>query len=221
MADFEFPAVFGSRGLTRFIDLYDGNSTPNFTSLSLEGIKGVYFKLSEGISISEPLASGRMLEARKAGMPIGVYHVLNPEHSASEQAAWFFAQLARLDHSITLELPPVLDWETKLTKPLDLDRDPEVACEFIERVEKVLKCRTVVYLSLSMPEALGNPGWLLNKQWLWVAEYGVLTPQLFKTRILPENVFAWQMSDQGIDLDVFNGSAEDLQTCIAASRILV
>ncbi|MDB5473137.1 MAG: glycoside hydrolase family 25 protein [Devosia sp.] len=84
---------------------YQGNI--DFRTAFQSGIHFVFMKATEGRDYLDPNFRSNWARAREAGMPRGAYHFMTWCSLASEQAAWFIANVPNDPDA----LPPVLDLE--------------------------------------------------------------------------------------------------------------
>jgi len=89
------------------IDIARYQSNPDLRTTYASGIHFVFMKATEGKDYIDPNFYTNWKRARDAGMPRGAYHFMTWCSLASEQAAWFIANVPN-DRDA---LPPVLDLE--------------------------------------------------------------------------------------------------------------
>jgi lysozyme len=170
--------------------------------------------------------------AKGAGLLRGAYHFLTPDVDPLQQAAAYLKALG----ADPGDLPPVLDIEAKTDNPVKL---AQYAQAWLAEVEKQLKRKPVIYTAAwywNSGMLIGGkyPAWAADYG-LWVAAYPVKdgTPTLQELAqgkykaLLPKSWTAWtfwQYSEKGrvdgvantdgspanVDLNVYNGSLEDL-----------
>jgi lysozyme len=201
--------------VTRGIDIYHGDMITDASKLPGQ-ISYAFLKAFE-YSV-DPLFESRWAAFKARGIPRGAYDFFHPSKDPVAQADAFLKIVGPLDES---DLPCALDWESTDGISSKLDRARGLA--WLERVEQVTKKTPIIYASPYFLQDL----WLDQKFArfpLWVANYGVKCP-------LVPNPFSmwtfWQTSESGaidgirghVDLDVFNGSLDDLKVFIAKSKI--
>jgi lysozyme len=89
------------------IDVARYQENIDFRTTFQSGIHFVFMKATEGKDYVDPNFRANWVRAREAGMPRGAYHFMTWCSLASEQAAWFIANVPNDADA----LPPVLDLE--------------------------------------------------------------------------------------------------------------
>lgn len=89
------------------IDVARYQENIDFRDAFQSGIRFVFMKATEGKDYIDPYFRVNWQRAREAGMPRGAYHFMTWCSLASEQAAWFIANVPNDPDA----LPPVLDLE--------------------------------------------------------------------------------------------------------------
>ncbi len=168
-------------------------------------IRFVFMKASEGGDFSDENFSDNFAAAKKNGFIRGAYHFYNPKTSPERQAD-FFIQSVKLEPG---DLPPVLDIETR-------SRDMEKLCGdlkiWLKRVEEYYKVKPILYTSYKFKTRYLKDS-IFDTYPYWIAHYYVDS-----VRYEGEWRF-WQHTDVGtlpgvrrkVDLNVFNGSLEELK----------
>lgn len=132
----------------------------DFSAAKKAGVKFVYHKATEGVTVKDSNYTKRRAEAKAAGVPFGAYHFARaqtPLKSDAVAEAKYFLSVAK---PVEGDLYPVLDLET--TEGLTNAQLREWAAAFIgELSEQGFKC--VLYTNFD----LGNVGAHL----LWTARY--------------------------------------------------
>lgn len=162
-------------------------------------------KASEGGDFSDTTFIHNFAEARKHGFIRGAYHFYNPKTDANRQADFFI-------RSVELEpgdLPPVLDIETRSD---DMDKLRKDLLIWLHRIEAFYRVKPILYTSYKYKTRFLNDS-IFNTYPYWIAHYYVDSveyqgPWKF-----------WQHTDVGtlpgiqerVDLNVFNGTLEELQ----------
>lgn len=168
-------------------------------------VRFVFLKASEGGDFSDTAFVHNFEEARRHGFIRGAYHFYNPKTDALRQADFFI-------RSVDLQpgdLPPVLDIEVKGEDEDKLRRDLSV---WLRRVEQYYKVKPILYTSYKFKTRYLNDS-LFNTYPYWIAHYYVDSVE-YKGQWR-----FWQHTDVGklpgirenVDLNVFNGSLEELQ----------
>lgn len=168
-------------------------------------VRFVFMKASEGGDFSDTTFIHNFAEARKHGFIRGAYHFYNPKTDANRQADFFI-------RSVELEpgdLPPVLDIETRSD---DMDKLRKDLLIWLHRIEAFYRVKPILYTSYKYKTRFLNDS-IFNTYPYWIAHYYVDSveyqgPWKF-----------WQHTDVGtlpgiqerVDLNVFNGTLEELQ----------
>jgi GH25 family lysozyme M1 (1,4-beta-N-acetylmuramidase) len=152
------------------VDLSNNNAAAvDFAAMRKAGVYGVWHKVTEGGTFTDPFWKVRSLAARQAGLHVGGYHFARPEHGNAEAQARFFC--AHLGAVARRDLHPVLDLEKNDAKL------PPVALHlwaktFLEHVHALTGVRALTY---------SYEAFIAGQKWshpfgtgagLWLAEYG-------------------------------------------------
>lgn len=145
------------------------------------GLRGVIHKCTESNTLVDHLYPGRRKQVAASGLLWGAYHFLRPHVSMAVQANLFVQHAEPDEH--TLMAP---DHETAGVSPDDL-------CEFMERVEALIKRMTAVYTGFLIRQQTVSPhaAKFLAARKLWLADYRFtpVTPRPWK------DIWLWQYSD--------------------------
>ncbi len=168
-------------------------------------IRFVFMKASEGGDYDDKSFRQNFDSAKAYGFIRGAYHFYNPQTDPLRQAD-FFIRSVELDSG---DLPPVLDIEKMGTDEETLRRDLK---RWLDRVEAHYEVKPILYTSYKFKTRYLDDS-IFNSYPYWIAHYYVdsVTYQ-------GEWKF-WQHTDAGtlpgisgqVDLDIFNGSPEELQ----------
>lgn len=188
------------------IDVSHYQGTIDWQQVAEAGIRFVFVKATQGITVVDPQFQTNWQGAKAAGLLRGAYHFFEPDDDPAQQAQNLLTALG----DDPGELPPALDVET----PGDAATVLGGAQAWIALVEAALGRTVILYTSPGFWKKLGVPG--LPGQPLWIAEYGVSAPKL--PAGWTDWTF-WQSSQSGtvagiqgaVDLDEFQGTLEDLQ----------
>ena len=177
----------------------------DYAAAKKAGVKFVYHKATEGVTVKDSNYSKRRAEAKAAGIPFGAYHFARantPTKADAVAEAKYFLSVAK---PVEGDLYPVLDLET--TEGLTNAQLREWATAFIgELSEQGFKC--VLYTNFD----LGNVGAHL----LWTARYNnTNTPPKLK------NWDIWQFSNgvYGVPKSVAGFGNVDLNTMRAGLKV--
>ena len=161
-------------GAVIIADLSSNNSTPDFAAMRDAGVVGVWLKVSEGSTWSDPAYSAFERAAHRAGLKVGGYHYARPDTGdgtvadALAEASWFLSRL-RLRRG---DLLPVLDFEEGKAAHLGPARLQTWAARFLKDVGLKVGAVPVFY---SYPSYIADTlaGAPALRSWpLWLASYG-------------------------------------------------
>ena len=168
----------------------------------------IFLKATEGGDHGDDTFAQNFGEARKYGFIRGAYHYFIPKTDADKQAD-FFIRTVQLEKG---DLPPVLDVETigKKQSPQELKTAVKT---WLDKVESHYGVKPILYTSYKFKERYLNDS-VFNTYPYWIAHYYVDS-----VRYEGQWNF-WQHTDVGtvpgiekeVDLNVFNGVLEELQT---------
>jgi lysozyme len=202
------------------IDVSGYQLTPDWSKVAAAGTVFVYAKATDGLTVTDTQFMKNWAAIKHAGMRRGAYHFFRPLAKPEDQADHFCKVVGSLEPG---DLPPAVDLEWTNQNPA-LDEWPKVpkadrvglVVRFLERVEQTLGMLGIVYTSAEwVKEAIPDASALATRG-LWVVDYSAnVSPQL------PPAWNHWlfrQYSGSGnvsgittkVDLDNFNGSADDL-----------
>jgi lysozyme len=187
------------------VDLSHWNAVTSFDALVQAGIAGVILKATEGSTYVDPAYSGRVAQARAAGLLVGAYHYLAPGNQ--DRAATFFLQTAQPIPGMLL----AVDHEDAGVMLDDLK-------VFLVTVQMRSGIRPVLYSGGLIKSQLGTgTDTILATFRLWLAEYTTGAPT-WPTAVWPE-WWLWQYSDTGkisgvsgnVDLNAYSGASIALE----------
>ncbi|MBQ8266365.1 MAG: glycoside hydrolase family 25 protein [Bacteroides sp.] len=172
-------------------------------------IQFIFMKATEGGDYTDDRFAANFDSARVHGFVRGAYHFYNPKTDANKQAD-FFIQSVKLEPG---DLPPVLDIEKKGKDMKKLQADLKV---WLRKVENHYGVKPIIYASYKFKTRYLNDS-IFNTYPYWIAHYYVDS-----VRYEGDWRF-WQHTDVGtlpgidekVDLNVFNGSKNELDAfCI-------
>lgn len=166
----------------------------------------VFMKGTEGGDFKDVTFDNNLKNSRKNGFISGVYHFFSPRTSAKKQAK-FFIKTVKLKSG---DLPPVLDVEVIGKASKESFKDS--VAMWLDIVERHYKQKPIIYTSYKFKNKYLSDS-IFNTYPFWIAHYYVNA-----VRYTGEWQF-WQHSDVGlvpgidkeVDLNVFNGSLEELK----------
>ncbi|ANS73431.1 hypothetical protein AWM70_01570 [Paenibacillus yonginensis] len=200
------------------IDVSHHNGTVDWQRVAAGGYSFVFVKASEGTSYKDPTFETNVRGARQAGLLVGAYHFLNAasRQTAIEEAANFAAAMSAVGGAASLDLPPVLDYETN-PSGISQSQLNEVARAFLTEIERITSRKPILYTGNDFARNFYTQFGAYD---LWVARYSTQPPW---------NVPAWsawtfwQYSQTGrvpgitgaADLNVYSGSQTELRAWAA------
>ncbi len=208
-----------SRGKTvEGIDVSHWNGKVDWVQVQQSGRRFAIMKATENTTYFDDTFVNNWTMSQAAGLVRGAYHFFHADTNPVAQADYFL-QHVPLSPS---DLPPVLDLETT-----QLQSGAKVAANalaWLERVEAQTGRRPILYTYPAFWPSIGNPSGFA-KYPLWIANYGVKCPKV------PGQWTGWpfwQYSSKGavpgisgnVDLNVFNGTYEDLLEFVSGSPSL-
>ena len=200
------PAGYKVHGID--ISHYQGTIDWNKLTQAREGlfpVRFIFMKATEGGDFSDRMFAANFDSAAVHGFVRGAYHFYNPKTDAHRQAD-FFIKNVRLKAG---DLPPVLDIEKKTRDIEKLQTDLKV---WLRRIEDHYGVKPIIYASYKFKQRYLNDS-IFNTYPYWIAHYYVDS-----VRYQGKWNF-WQHTDVGtlpgiekkVDLNVFNGNADELK----------
>jgi lysozyme len=198
------------------VSVYQG--TVNWSQVKSAGVHYAFIRVSDGTGTPDTKFAANWPNAKAAGVVRGVYQYFRPGQDPNAQAKLLADKIDAAGGLQPGDLPPVLDLETadSLSSATVVAR----AKTWLAAVEASLGIKPIVYTAAFMSDVIGTNfgGWTL-----WVANYGATCPTMPSG--WTEWKF-WQNSDSGsvagisggVDTDLFNGAATDLQTLTFKSQ---
>jgi lysozyme len=192
------------------VSYYQGDV--DWQAVKAAGVTFAFARATYGSSKVDPKFSTYWPAIKAAGMVRGTYHFYVSSDDPTAQANFFVSTVGSLGLD---DLPPVLDVEagsgtTNLVSGVQT---------WLDIVEQKLERTPMIYTGPSFWNEYMTGGF--GSYPLWVAEYGVSAPK--QTNGWSTWAF-WQYSESGsvagispVDLDYFNGSADDLRAFIQTS----
>lgn len=212
-------APSSGKGPVKLIDIFHQNPVTSWVRVAAANIVGAICKASEGLGEDVAYVANRA-GALAAGLLFGAYHFMSFTSSGAAQANFYWSRIVAGGGNPKTDFSPSCDWEYADGRDPS-DHDIAIVKDFMATLQGHCPGRVLglymseaMYVYLRDEKGLGD--WL-NQFWIWIAEYGVSTPKGHVPWII------WQtgegsvpgISGNGVDLDVFNGSLDDLKAFIA------
>ena len=205
------------------IDVYAGDGAIEWHKVVEDGNTFVFVRGAYG-NVQDKSAIANAAAARAVGLKVGLYHFvrarMDPESQL--QALTQALDLAKIGPG---DLPPAIDIEDNPGYDGPWNNDDNAAyldgvADWVKQITQRIGKAPIVYTRSSFWAQLGNPGGYGGCP-LWVASYRNDAPKLPAS--WSEYAF-WQYSDAGavsgisghVDVNYFNGSAEQLQSLLIA-----
>lgn len=187
------------------IDISNWQGTVDFYEVKNSGVEIVYIEATEGNYFINSYLQQDYEGVKASNLKVGFYHFFNPGSNPSpvEQAQYFVNAIQGLRSECKL----VLDLEQ--TGGLGPDELSSQAIEFLEEVKRLTGLGVAVYTYVNFANNNINNSSGLSNYPLWIAEYGVSSPE--GNPIWGSSYAGWQYSDSGnisgingnVDLDIF------------------
>lgn len=190
------------------------------------GVLYAFLKATEASTFRDKRYKFNRAQCAANGIPSGGYHFFRPRAPVSRQITNLVSMVGSMQDG---ELPPVLDLEVPESwRSLSLRQRLNIVRAWLDGVEDALNVKPIIYLSSSFAgDVLGSDKFLANYI-LWVAHYtraaNPRVPEPWKSG--PGWTF-WQYSETGrvdgitddlVDLNRFNGTADDLKKLLWKSE---
>lgn len=201
------------------IDVSHVQGTIDWPTVAGAGVGFAFAKATEGTTFTDSKFAANWFGMKAAGIARGAYHFFHPAMDAAAQAAHFLAVLASANGGSAQlapgDLPPVIDLEwVKDAMPAPTEYAADVQA-FLDAVEAGTGRAPMIYTDASFWNEFAASD-AFGRYPLWVAEYGAHAPKLPAGW---DQYTIWQNSSNGkaagiatpVDLDVFNGSPEEMQ----------
>lgn len=170
------------------IDVSSWQGNIDFAAVKNSGIEFVYIKSSEGTRYIDPYFEQNYQNAKANGLKVGFYHYVTARNTDEARAqANFFA---RVISNKSPDCRLAMDFES--FGNLSVSEINEISRVFLETLESVTGAKAVIYSNAYDARAIF--GAELTKYPLWVANYGVSSPQ---PNGKWENWVGWQYTSTG------------------------
>jgi lysozyme len=170
-----------------------------------------FIRVSKGDSLVDSLYQRNYNEAKMLGIPCGAYHFLTDSVSGKVQAEVFLAH-AHLEPG---NLPPVLDVE------IDSPEIVEKAKEWLEVVEEKCGTKAIVYSNMHVYTTRIKNDPILSTRDMWIAKTKGEMPDVPNCKFwqFTHEGRVWGIIDNVVDINLFNGTREELQDYIQTKGI--
>lgn len=108
-----------------------------------ERVTFVYLKATESTGLVDRTYKRNLREARRVGLPVGVYHFFSPKTSAHQQLANFMKAV----DPRTQDLIPIVDVEVAPRRKSQVNAFLKRLRSFVNGVEKYFGCKPMIYTS--------------------------------------------------------------------------
>ena len=202
ISSFAYAISPSSDVIYRGIDVSEYQGYINYNSVRDAGIDIVYIRTSEGTNFIDPYFRENYNNAKAAGLKVGFYHYVTSRSTqeAIEEADYFASVINGTSPDCLL----AMDFE--YFGGLSNSEVNAISIAFLQRLEEVTGKKAIVYSDAYNAGNVFDSS--LSSYPLWIAEYGVEEPELFR------NWSVWtgfQYSDTGrvsgingnVDLDRF------------------
>lgn len=199
------------------IDISRYQGTVDWHAVAANGFAFAFIKATEGEAYQDPVFCKNWDNARQAGLKRGAYHFFQPEVPAEKQAQNFI-QTVEMEYG---DLPPVLDIEASDEYPKEFIVERIKAWLYLVELEYSIRPIIYTHFKFYNKYIAGN----FDEYPIWIAKYGYRPPPLGGKK---QWTF-WQYGNKGriegvdalVDLNIFNGSLQDLeQFCLGPNALL-
>ena len=181
------------------IDVSNWQGYINYEEVKKSGIEIVYIKASQGDSFIDPYFKTNYINAKANGLKVGFYHFLTAQNTqeAVNQAIYF----AQVISDTTPDCKLAMDFE--VFGNLSKSEINSISLSFLQKVQELTGKEMIVYSDAYNAENTFSPE-IANTYPLWIAEYGVSSPQTG----LWNSYIGFQYSDTGNVSGINSGSTD-------------
>ncbi len=174
-------------------------------------VQFAFIRVTKSDSLVDSLYQNYYTEAKKLGIPCGIYHFLTDTVSGKVQAEMFLSH-ARFEPG---DLPPVLDVE------IDSPEIVTKAREWLEIVEKKCGVKAIIYSNMHVYTTRIKNDHILSTRDLWLAKTKGEMPDEPSCKFwqFTHEGHVWGIIDNVVDINLFNGNQEELQEYIETKGI--
>ena len=169
-------------------------------------VQFTFIRVTKSDSLVDSLYQKNYNEAKRLGIPCGGYHFLTDTVSGKVQAELFLSH-AKLESG---DLPPVLDVE------IDSPDIVTKAKEWLEIVEKKCGVKAIIYTNMHVYATRIKNDPSLNAHDLWLAKPRGEMPDVPNCKFwqFTHEGHVWGIIDNVVDINMFNGTQEQLDEYI-------
>ena len=174
-------------------------------------VQFAFIRVTKSDSLVDSLYQNYYTEAKKLGIPCGAYHFLTDTVSGKVQAEMFLTH-ARLEPG---DLPPVLDVE------IDSPEIVTKAREWLEVVERKCGVKAIIYSNMHVYTTRIKNDHILSTRDLWLAKTKGEMPDEPSCKFwqFTHEGHVWGIIDNVVDINLFNGTQEELRDYIQMKGI--
>ena len=209
----------GAANVVHGVDVSTYQGTIKWSDVATTNKQFAVMRIANGETIDDTFDEN-WLHAKKQGVIRGAYQYFRPSVGGIAQADVMIDHMHKVDPLDADDLPPVVDVETFDGQPRDVVI--RRLHHWLDRVESRTGRRPIIYSGYFWQD-LGAPDGFARYP-LWVPRYGGECPEVRN----PWNDWTfWQYADNGnvtgipdnvVDLDVFQGTMDDLRAFIQHSH---
>ena len=160
-----------SNAIYNGIDVSQWQERINYQEVKNSGIEVVYIRASEGEGYIDPYFKANYENAKANGLKVGFYHYVTArtEEEARQQAQFFASVIG----GTTPDCKLAMDFES--FGNLSIEEINNISLEFLQTLESITGKECIIYSDAY--NAINTFGEELTKYPIWIAEYGVSSPE--------------------------------------------
>ncbi len=153
------------------IDVSQWQESINYQEVKNSGIEVVYIRASEGEGYIDPYFKTNYENAKANGLKVGFYHYVTAtsEEEARQQAQFFASVIG----GTTPDCKLAMDFES--FGNLSIEEINNISLEFLQTLESITGKECIIYSDAY--NAINTFGGELTEYPIWIAEYGVSSPE--------------------------------------------
>lgn len=167
-----FATTASGKEIYQGIDVSNWQGYIDYSKVKNDGIEIVYIKASQGTNIKDSYFKINYDNAKSNGLKVGFYHYLTArtELEAIQEAEFFVSVIA----NTTPDCKLAMDFES--FGDLNDTQINNISRAFLEKVKELTNKDVIIYSDASNARSVFSQE-LANEYPLWIAEYGVQTPE--------------------------------------------